>query len=559
MSPTDPRDSHRLIGGRYRLDRSIGQGGMGTVWQGHDELLGREVAVKEVRFPPELGSQEVADLRERTLREARATARLSHPNVITTYDVVEEDDRPWIVMELLATRSLSEVLRDDGPLPPHRVAEIGLGVLAALELSHAQGVVHRDVKPGNVLITPDGRPVLTDFGIATTAGDAALTSTGLVLGSPAYMSPERARGQRPGPESDLWSLGATLYSAVDGRPPFDSPNALGTLTAVISDPVEPPDVEGPLREVILGLLAKDPADRLDIPTARGLLQRAAGDRTAEVTPVAPASTVVLDRASRTEALPLDVAPARVTPPASTYADEQQPSRGLVPVAVVLLLSLFAVAVIAYIAKTHGDGNNGATPSGTDKPATHASKTSKKPEPTKSTKRSTSTTPDASSGFTSYTDPTGFSLDVPQGWQRSQSGTQVKFSEPGTTRYLLVDQTDHPKKDPAKDWEQQEKSVSKRLPNYQRISIETVDYRDYPAADWQFTYATQTQVIDRGFVAGNKGYALYIQGPQGNFTDSQQVFQRATDSFSPADGKAAKGPAAGPAAVNPPQPRSISHG
>ena len=142
----------------------------------------------------------MADLRERTLREARATARLSHPNVITTYDVVEEDGRPWIVMELLATRSLSEVLREDGPLPPHRVAEIGLGVLSALETSHAQGIVHRDVKPSNVLITEDGRPVLTDFGIATMAGDPALTSTGVVLGSPAYMSPERARGQgvRPG-------------------------------------------------------------------------------------------------------------------------------------------------------------------------------------------------------------------------------------------------------------------------------------------------------------------------------------------------------------------------
>lgn len=139
------------------------------------------------------------------------------------------------------------------------------------------------------------------------------------------------------------------------------------------------------------------------------------------------------------------------------------------------------------------------------------------------------------GSTTYTDPTGFSLSVPEGWTPSHSGTQVKFSEPGTTRYLLIDQTDQPKKDPAKDWERQEKSVSKRLPNYQRISIATVDYRDYPAADWQFTYATQTQVIDRGFVAGNKGYAIYIQGPQGSFDDSRQVFQRAADSFKPANG------------------------
>jgi serine/threonine protein kinase len=534
---TTSDSSTRLIGGRYRLERSIGAGGMGTVWAGRDELLGREVAIKEVRFPAELSDAEQADLRERTLREARVTARLGHPNVVTTFDVVEADGRPWIVMELLPSRSLSTMLREDGPLAPYRVAEIGLGVLAALELSHAQGVVHRDVKPGNVLITPDGRPVLTDFGIATMAGDPALTSTGVVLGSPAYMSPERARGQRPGPAGDLWSLGATLYSAVEGRPPFDAPNALGTLTAVISDPVEPPGVEGPLREAILGLLAKDPADRLDVPTVRGLLQRAAADRTAELTPAAPASTVVLDRASRTEALPLNGAPVAPPPPASTPPDiRRRWSRGLAPAVVALLLSLSAVAVIAYIAKTHHDGAKGADSPGTDKPATHASSgSSKKPQPTKSTDSSTGPAPDAPQGFTTYSDPTGFSLSVPEGWQRSQTGTRVKFSEPGTTRYLLVDQTDHPKTDPAKDWERQEESVRKRLPNYHRISIATVDYRDYPAADWQFTYATHTQVIDRGFVAGNKGYALYIQGPQESFDDSKQVFQEAADSFQPANG------------------------
>jgi serine/threonine protein kinase len=192
MSPSDAQT--RTIGGRYRLDRTIGSGGMGTVWAGTDELLGRQVAVKEVRFPPELGGREQHELRERTMREARATAKLSHPNVVTTYDVVEEDDRPYIVMELLPTRSLSTVLREDGPLPPHRVAQIGVEMLSALEASHKQGVVHRDVKPGNVLLTTDGRAVLTDFGIATMAGDPALTSTGVVLGSPSYMSPEQARG-----------------------------------------------------------------------------------------------------------------------------------------------------------------------------------------------------------------------------------------------------------------------------------------------------------------------------------------------------------------------------
>src|SRR3954470_7259629 len=296
-------DTYRTIGGRYRLDRSIGQGGMGTVWQGHDELLGRAGAVKEVRFPPELGEREIADLRERTLREARATARLSHPNVITTYDVVEEDDRPWIVMELLTNRSLSEVLREDGPLPPHRVAEIGLGVLSALETSHAQGVVHRDVKPSNVLVTTDGRPVLTDFGIATMAGDPALTSTGVVLGSPAYMSPERARGKAFGPESDLWSLGVTLFAAAEGRPPFESDNALGTLSAVISVPGPPMSVGGPLALAVGGLLRKDPQERASIATVRAQLQEAAADSTTEAVAAPVVATVALDRAGRTEALP----------------------------------------------------------------------------------------------------------------------------------------------------------------------------------------------------------------------------------------------------------------
>src|SRR3954452_3249658 len=316
---TPPPTRGRLIGRRYRLDHAIGQGGMGTVWAGRDELLDRPVAVKEVRFPAEVAGPEQQELRERTLREARATARLSHPNVVTTYDVVEEDGRPWIVMELLPSRSLSTVLREDGALPPDRVAQIGLALLAALDVSHQQGIVHRDVKPGNVLLTGDGRPVLTDFGIATMAGDPALTSTGVVLGSPAYMSPERARGRRPGPDADLWSLGATLYAAAEGRPPFDGDNSLATLTAVLTDPVDPPTVRGPLREVILGLLAKDPADRLAVPEARRLLERAAAEPGTTRTPVLAESVHALDRAGRTEALPLE-APARAAstpPPART--------------------------------------------------------------------------------------------------------------------------------------------------------------------------------------------------------------------------------------------------
>ena len=352
-------DTQRTIGGRYRLDRSIGQGGMGTVWQGHDELLGREVAVKEVRFPPELGKQEMADLRERTMREARATARLSHPNVITTYDVVEEDDRPWIVMELLATRSLSELLRDDGPLPPHRVAEIGLGVLSALETSHAQGIVHRDVKPSNILITADGRPVLTDFGIATMAGDPALTSTGVVLGSPAYMSPERARGKAFGPESDLWSLGATLYSAAEGRPPFESDNALGTLTAVISDPVTPLSVGGPLALAVDGLLRKDPQERAGFRETRELLTRAAADHSAGAAATAAgdgrAGPGGADRGDAGRRRPR-TGPGHPAAGRAAAADgTTSPSRAVAPLlAAALVVALLLIGGLVYAALNAGD-------------------------------------------------------------------------------------------------------------------------------------------------------------------------------------------------------------
>ena len=535
-------DTYRTIGGRYRLDRSIGQGGMGTVWQGHDELLGREVAVKEVRFPPELGKQEIADLRERTLREARATARLSHPNVITTYDVVEEDGRPWIVMELLKTRSLSEVLRDDGPLPPHRVAEIGLGVLAALETAHAQGVVHRDVKPSNVLVTTDGRPVLTDFGIATMAGDPALTSTGVVLGSPAYMSPERARGKAFGPESDLWSLGVTLFAAAEGRPPFESDNALGTLTAVISDPVPPMSVGGPLALAVGGLLRKDPQERASIATVRAQLQEAAADSTTEA--AAPVvATVALDRAGRTEALPAAGVgsaaprPAAPTPPPSgttTYDDEGRRRSGLlVPALVVGLLLIGAIVAFALLS---GGGDktdkNTADPKTTPSTSAPATKSSSPPATSTSAPPSDNGVP---AGYQLYEDPSGFSVAVPDGWHAEQSSsTAVDIKSPDGVSFLRVDQTDQPKDDAKKAWEEQEKSVKKDLPNYHRISIESVDYNGWDAADWEFTFGSNTHVLNRGFVTDSThGYALYLSTPEDKWASSQDVFQTAADTFKPA--------------------------
>ena len=264
-------ENGRLLAGRYRLGGVLGRGGMGTVWRAEDETLGRTVAVKELRFPSSIDEDEKRRLITRTLREAKAIARIRNTSAVTVYDVVDEDDRPWIVMELVEGKSLAEVIREDGLLEPKRAAEVGLAILDVLRSAHREGILHRDVKPSNVLISEDGRVVLTDFGIAQVEGDPSITSTGMLVGAPSYISPERARGHKPGPAADLWSLGGLLYAAVEGTPPYDKGSAIATLTAVMTEPLEEPKNAGPLKDVIYGLLTKDPAQRLDDAGARALL------------------------------------------------------------------------------------------------------------------------------------------------------------------------------------------------------------------------------------------------------------------------------------------------
>ncbi|MEW2133385.1 serine/threonine-protein kinase [Streptomyces sp. NPDC005435] len=265
------KNERRLLAGRYRLGDVLGRGGMGTVWRAEDETLGRTVAVKELRFPSNIDEEEKRRLITRTLREAKAIARIRNNSAVTVFDVVDEDDRPWIVMELVEGKSLAEVIREDGVLEPRRAAEVGLAVLDVLRSAHREGILHRDVKPSNVLIADDGRVVLTDFGIAQVEGDPSITSTGMLVGAPSYISPERARGHKPGPAADLWSLGGLLYAAVEGSPPYDKGSAIATLTAVMTETLDEPKNAGPLRDVIYGLLTKDPAQRLDDAGARALL------------------------------------------------------------------------------------------------------------------------------------------------------------------------------------------------------------------------------------------------------------------------------------------------
>jgi hypothetical protein len=306
----------RVIGDRYRLLSPLGEGGMGTVWRARDEVLHRDVAVKEVRAPAGLAASDVERMYARLEREAWAAARVASRNVVTVYDVATQDGRPWIVMELVKGVSFAELLDAEGPVTPQRAAQIGAEVLAALRAAHAVGVLHRDVKPANVLLSNDGRVVLTDFGIAMVEGSSALTMTGEVIGSPEFLAPERALGRRPGPESDLWSLGVLLYAAVEGNSPFRQDTPLSTLRAIVDEELPPTHRAGPLRPVIEGLLRKEPAERMSAETAeRELRIVAAGGTprgaTASGLPYAP---TVAAHPERPRPTPPGPTPVPVPPP-----------------------------------------------------------------------------------------------------------------------------------------------------------------------------------------------------------------------------------------------------
>ncbi|MEO3862768.1 serine/threonine-protein kinase [Acrocarpospora sp. B8E8] len=280
----------RLLAERYELITPLGRGTMGTVWRAVDRSLGRDVAVKEIRQDSGLTAEQRHELRERMIREGRTAARVRHPSVATIYDAIEFEGVPWIIMELVEGRSLEGVIEAEGPLPLRLVAEIGHDLLGALRAAHAQGILHRDVKPSNVILTDTGRVVLTDFGIAKSIGDSALTQTGMVIGSPGYTAPERARGDHTGPESDLWALGATLYYAVEGRPAYERRSVAETLTALMTESCDPPTHAGPLRPVLEGLLEKDYTLRLT-PDRAAVMLRTIADTPTSIRlpgePVAP--------------------------------------------------------------------------------------------------------------------------------------------------------------------------------------------------------------------------------------------------------------------------------
>jgi eukaryotic-like serine/threonine-protein kinase len=563
------------VAGRYRLGETLGVGGMGRVWQARDEVLDREVAIKEIDLPEELIAGDRGAAQQRVLREARAAARLNHPNVVQVYDIFEADGRAWIVMEYVPSRSLQEVIRAEGPLAPRRVAEIGLEVLAALSAAHRAGVRHRDVKPANVLLGSDGRVVLTDFGIAAIDGDGIVTSVDVVVGSPQYMSPERVRHGETLPASDLWSLGATLYAAVEGHSPYERATAMETLTAVAADEPDPPRRAGALQPVLEGLLRKDPEARIDAAEAERRLRaaltaeplprrRRPRDEPEEHPPV---------RATAGE--PPPVAAARVQPAAERRVSaatrvESAPDRPVDapgaaetgrrrwPVlATALAVLLLAGAAAAWFALRPGPrtsaqvapgsttttaiasapavppaGSPSAGASGGAGSSPSAARTSSSPA------GGTRARPALPDGWHDYRDPTGFAVYVPDGWRRSREGTIVYFRDSGSGRVLGIDQSDHPHWDPVADWTGKAAYRVRRgdFPGYHEIGIKGVSYW-LKAADWEFTFdgtGSRRHVNNRGFVVSrSQAYGIYWQTSDAGWTAARPDLQLVFDSFRPA--------------------------
>jgi len=556
-------DAPTLIAGRYRLGDLLGQGGMGRVWRARDETLQRDVAIKEIEVPPDLVGADRDAVQRRTLREARAAARLNHPGVVQVYDVLELDGRTWIVMEYVPSRTLQEILTADGPLEPRQAAQIGLDLLLALRAANAAGVDHRDVKPANVLIADDGRVMLTDFGIATIEGDGLNTSSDMLIGSPGYLSPERAGHGTAGLTSDLWSLGATLYAAVEGRPPFQRPSMVATLTALATAEPDPPRRAGVLRPVLDGLLRKDPAARADSDEAEQLLRTALSGSSgrAVVTPrpvreeAEPAGRGHIP-APRPPSDPLDpgtVAPAK--PPSAPSPKR----RRLITAAVVLAVMLSAVVWLAVRTTSQSSARSTtstaapATPSAAPSsapsspasaPSSAAATSAPSPSPSvqPSTAKPTATTtpvagrPALPGGWRDYRDETGFSIYVPAGWKRSQEGSIVYFR--GDGRVLGIDQSDQPKSNPVADWRGQADYRVARgdFPDYDEIRLVSVPYFR-KAADWEFTFRSgsgRRHVNNRGFVvSSSQAYGIYWQTSDAEWSAARPDLALIFASFRPA--------------------------
>jgi eukaryotic-like serine/threonine-protein kinase len=475
------------VGGRYRLIEVIGAGGMGRVWLAEDELLRRPVAVKEIAVAPE----DLLDTQLRTMREARAAARLDHPGVVKVFDVVWHTDRSWIVMEYVKSRSLHEVVLSDGPLDHQQAARLGLQVLAALRAAHRGGVLHRDVKPHNVLLAEDGRIVLSDFGLASTGDPDGPGEP--IMGSPYYVAPERLRpGGVSDAAADLWSLGATLYSATQGRPPFARESTADSLAAVLADEPDPTRHPGPLTPVILDLLSKDPARR---PSAADLEPRLRRIATSIPAPRSDPDARARGRA-QVPATPV-VAPL-VDPPAP--AGPPRTKRLVLAGVAFLVVAAAGTAMALTDRRDDRPVAVAASPKPPSASATVPAVATVNPcgfgAETIAVRAATARVPAGlPTGYLWFRDPTGFALALPAGWRRSAAGTAVCFSGPAGDRAFTVDSAALVTREPLDYWQTREKAAiaGRTLPGYQRISMGVLLLRR-GGADWEYTWRPDSDTV-----------------------------------------------------------------
>ncbi|MFI9625377.1 protein kinase [Streptomyces sp. NPDC052042] len=553
MERAQGTDAGLLLAGRYRLGRVLGRGGMGKVWRAHDEVLHRTVAVKELTAGQYAAEADRAVLHARTQKEARAAARITHPGVVTVHDVIEYDNRPWIVMQYVDGPSLADSVKESGEVEPREAARIGLHVLGALRAAHTAGVLHRDVKPGNVLLAADGRVLLTDFGIAAIEGDSTITRTGELVGSIDYLAPERVRGGDPGPASDLWSLGATLYTAVEGHSPFRRTSPISTMQAVVTEEPPPPERAGPLGSVLTALLRKEPEDRPSAAeTERMLLDAMEGREPQAAQAYVPTqrvpdqSLLAFDPATApggagtagTARLPVPPGEPAAGPvggpvPALVTRRGRVRWRTAVPVLVAAALIGGGAGLLAmkYTDRTDDTDARRGGP-GTHAPGTPtepANGSSKKPDPP----RKGAETKEIPDGWHRVDDPAGFSLTVPDGWERRASGDQIDYTPDGGVHYIRISI------DPDPDYENSythmlnlEKQLAERLPGYRRENLRPNIYRDRPGSLWEFTW-TETKnhpgprhAIDQMYFGGTGGpeYALYMTGPAEDWDTTRTQFQ-----------------------------------
>ncbi|OIJ94944.1 serine/threonine protein kinase [Streptomyces sp. MUSC 14] len=510
-------DLGRLVAGRYRLVERVGRGGMGTVWRAEDELLGRYVAVKKLHVPPHLHDDEVQRLHERTRREARSAARITHPNVIVVHDVVDDEGLPCIVMEYIPSVTVSDLLKRQGTLPPAEAARIGRAMAAALRAAHDAGVLHRDIKPANVLLGHDGRIVLTDFGIAVEPGTPSLTRTGELVGSIHYMAPERLRAgiAEPGPACDLWALGATLYQAVQGSSPFQRGTPMETAYAIATEECPPPSKAGHLTSVIEGLLVKEPEQRMDAHEAERLLSRAA-----------EAGTDLLHSPAQAEGrvhAPTNVEQAETCTGSSANPAAPAPGgkRGRRTVLWIVSTVVTAAAVAGgMLWHVNGDAASRThrTAPGTSSPSPSAS--------------SSPSLPPVPLGYHLEQAAQGVSVPVRDGWtSKDLPGDEVGYIS--GLAGLRISVVQFAGGDAVRHWRETEEAQTRRdNPGYERVRMEHTTFRGRPAGYWEFTFqgrAREYRAVELAF-SGTDGtqYVVYLSAPNEQWNQYRPAFDTAVD-------------------------------